>query len=84
MDWFWTWADECFGYRNGDSLFTYLGLEVLKFNGDKIYGSDKRYLGEVKNDNRLITSRSKKNWRRGASSQEWVVPTPVTRIALVM
>ena len=28
MDWFWNWGGECFGYREGDSLFTYFGKEV--------------------------------------------------------
>ena len=35
MDWFWNWGGECFGYREGDSLFTYYGLEVGRFDGEK-------------------------------------------------
>ncbi len=48
MDWFWNWGGECFGYRNGDSLFTYFGREVGRFHDDEIYGSNSRYVGEVK------------------------------------
>ena len=28
MDWFWNWGGECFGYRDGDSLFTYFDKEL--------------------------------------------------------
>jgi hypothetical protein len=28
MDWFWNWGGECFGYREGYSLFMYYGREV--------------------------------------------------------
>lgn len=64
MDWYWTWGGKSFGYRRGDKLFAYHGLQVGRFHGDEIYGSDGRYLGEVKNTNRLITHRGKKGWRR--------------------
>jgi hypothetical protein len=36
MDWFWNWGGECFGYREGDSLFTYFGKEVGRFDGEEI------------------------------------------------
>jgi hypothetical protein len=64
MDWFWTWGGECFGYRNGEGLFTHDGREVGRFEGDEIYGRDGRYLGEIKSENRLITNCSKKSWVR--------------------
>jgi hypothetical protein len=66
MDWFWNWGGECFGYREGDSVFTYFGKEAGRFDGEEIFGSNGRYLGEVISDNRLITSRSKKSWVRGS------------------
>jgi hypothetical protein len=62
MDWMWTWGGECFGYRNGHSLFTYFRQEVGRFHNDEIYGSDGRYLGEIKSRNRFITRRSKSSW----------------------
>jgi hypothetical protein len=39
MDWSWNWGGECFGYRDGDSLFAYFGKEVGRFGGEEIYGS---------------------------------------------
>lgn len=66
MEWFWTWGGECFGYRNGDSLFTYFGREAGRFDGEEIYGRDGRYLGEIRNNNRLITKVSRKNRVRGS------------------
>jgi hypothetical protein len=64
MDWLWNWGGEYFGYREGDSLFTYFGHEVGRFDGEEIFGSNGRYLGEVMSDNRQITSQSKKSWVR--------------------
>lgn len=61
MDWFWTWGGECFGYRSDDKLFTYHGRQAGRFYGDEVYGSDGRYLGEIKNENRLITNSGKKD-----------------------
>jgi hypothetical protein len=56
---------ECFGYRDGESLFTYFGKEAGKFDGEEIHGSKGRYVGAVMSDNALISSRSKKGWARG-------------------
>ena len=64
MQWFWTWGGECFGYRRDDKLFTYRGLQVGRFHEDEVYGSDGRYLGEIKSEKRLITNCSKKTKRR--------------------
>jgi hypothetical protein len=66
MDWFWTWGGECFGYREGDQLFAYHGLQVGEFHGEEVYGRDGRYLGEVMSENRLITHRGKKGWRQSS------------------
>jgi hypothetical protein len=66
MDWFWTWGGKCFGYRRGDKLFAHHGLQVGKFYRDEVYGSDGRYLGEIRSSRRLITNRSKIGWRKYA------------------
>lgn len=66
MHWMWTWGGQCFGYRGGDSLFTYDGKEVGRFHGDEIYGADGRYLGEIRNDNRLIRNLAKRSWVRSS------------------
>jgi hypothetical protein len=68
MGWFWTWGGNCFGFREGDALYTYLGLQIGQFHGDEIYASDGRYLGEIMSGDRLITDRSKKNWRQSSFS----------------
>jgi hypothetical protein len=62
--WLWTWNGVCFGYRRGDSLFAYDGIEVGRFSGAEVYGADGSYLGEVRSTeedgDRLITSSYKK------------------------
>ena len=68
MDWFWTWGGQCFGYRRDDRLFTYSGLQVGRFYDDEVYGSDGRYLGELKSERRLITNNSKKGRVRSSFS----------------
>ena len=63
--WLWSWNGVCFGYRRGDSLFTYDGVEAGRFYGTEIYGADGCYLGEVRNSEedggRLTTSSYKKS-----------------------
>jgi hypothetical protein len=62
--WLWTWGGACFGYRRGDSLFTYDGREAGRFSGSEIYGVDGGYLGELSNASdgeRLITNQYKKS-----------------------
>ena len=63
-DLMWTWSGVHFGYRRGDSLFTYDGIEVGRFSGAEVYGAEGSYLGEVRSTeedgDRLITSSYKK------------------------
>ena len=69
MIWFWTWGGISFGYRNGDGLFTYDGVEVGRFAGREVYGNDGQYLGEIasgEHENRLITNLYKKSLARNA------------------
>lgn len=66
MDWFWTWRGKCFGYRIDDRLFTYRGKQAGRIDGEEVYGRDGLYLGEIRNGNRLITHKAKKNWKRAA------------------
>jgi hypothetical protein len=63
-EWLWTWNGICFGYRRGDSLFTYDGFEVGRFSGTEVYAADGRYLGELTSaadGGRLITNLYKKS-----------------------
>lgn len=38
MDWLWNWGGECFGYRDGESLFAYFGKEVGRFDAEASLG----------------------------------------------
>ena len=66
MNWVWTWGGECFGYFDGDDLWTHDGRHVGRRSEDEIHAPDGHYLGEVRNENRLITNSAKKS-RRGYS-----------------
>jgi len=66
MQWLFKWGGKCFGYRNNGDLWTHDGRHVGRFHEDEIYGPDGRYLGEIKNETRLITNKSKKNRRKSS------------------
>ncbi len=68
MDWLWTWGGECFGFRDRDDLYTYHGLQVGRFYGEEVYGSDGRYLGEIRSERRLIVRTSKRGRMRSTFS----------------
>jgi hypothetical protein len=61
MEWLWTWGGTCFGYRVDNQLWTHDGKHVGNFQGDEIFGSNGRYLGEIMNGNRLIKCLNKRN-----------------------
>lgn len=60
----WTWGGIFFGYQDRDNLWSYKGKHIGKFHGEEIYDPNGYYMGELKNDNRLIFNISKKNWRK--------------------
>lgn len=64
MTHYWTWRGTYFGYRRDNYIFTYKGNCIGRLSGDEIYGRDGRYIGEVRNNNRLIRNKSKLR-RRG-------------------
>jgi hypothetical protein len=64
MKWLWNWGGEFFGYREGDALFAYYGLQIGAFEGDEVYGPDGRYIGEIMSNERLATCTSKKDWEQ--------------------
>jgi hypothetical protein len=68
MKWLWTWGGTSFGYRQGDCLFTRGGREVGRFHGYEVYGMNGKYLGEVRNQARLITHIMKKSRRKAGFS----------------
>lgn len=62
LEWLWTCAGTCFGYRKGRSLFTHHGVEVGRFLTKDVYGPEGRYLGEIRrteDGDRLMVSRYK-------------------------
>lgn len=64
MQWLWTWGGKSFGYRQNDNLFTHFGKHIGKFYENEIYDARGKYLGELMNDNRLISSNSKKSFAK--------------------
>ncbi len=69
---FWTWGGEFFGFRDGDCLYTWDGRHVGTFVEKEVYGLDGWYMGEVRDDDRLITKTSLTSrrhiptWARGS------------------
>jgi hypothetical protein len=64
----WTWNGKYFGYRDGDELWTHDGRLAGRFYRDEIYGAAGRYLGEVRDIDRLITNLAKKGKSQGPFS----------------
>ena len=62
------WACEgtYFGCREGNDLCTHYGRHAGRVHGDEVYAPDGYYLGELRNDDRLITSTSKQNRRQSS------------------
>ncbi|MBD7914224.1 hypothetical protein H9660_03605 [Clostridium sp. Sa3CUN1] len=63
MKYVWTWKGQFFGYISKDLLFTKTGKCVGKIDRNNIYDNRGIYIGEVMNNDRLITCISKKNYR---------------------
>lgn len=58
VQYLWLWDGAYFGYRWGEGLFTYRGLQVGRFAGQRIFAPSGRYLGEIrvaKEEGRLLT-----------------------------
>jgi hypothetical protein len=64
----WTWSGRYFGCSDGAALWTHSGRLAGRFHQDEIYGAAGRYLGEVRDTDRLITKISKKNKSQGPFS----------------
>lgn len=79
----WTWGGEYFGYRRGNELRTHTGKCVGRFYGDEIYGNDGRYLGEIRNSNRLITKRSRKKTRKSSLASTARAASVIRRVRYV-
>jgi hypothetical protein len=64
MKWLWTWSGSCFGYRDGNDLWTHDGRHVGKFYDSEVYDATGNYLGELRGESRLITNSSKTGRRK--------------------
>lgn len=62
MQWLWTWGGKSFGYRDNDNLFTHFGKHIGKFSANEIYDVRGKYLGELINDDRLISDTRKRSF----------------------
>jgi hypothetical protein len=58
-DWLWTWGGESFGFRDGNALFAQDGRQVGHFHENEVYGVNGNYLGELGDEDRLITKLSR-------------------------
>jgi len=65
MKWVWTWEGKSFGYLEDDDLWTHDGRHVARRAGDEFYDGNGKYLGEIMNEDRLITNTSKSTWTGG-------------------
>jgi len=64
LTWMWTWSGKCFGYRQGEHLYTLDGLMVGRFVGREVYAADGHYLGETgpgEDSAALVTNMYKKS-----------------------
>jgi 4-fold beta flower protein len=64
LEWLWTWGGACFGYREGDDLYTYDGRHVGHFVEKVVYGRNGLYLGEIRGRNRLVRKRANASWKQ--------------------
>jgi len=59
----WTWGGHILLPSRRRESVDHNGKQVRRLGDQEIFDQDGQYLGEVKNDNRLITNLSKKSWR---------------------
>ncbi len=64
MIFLWTWGGIFFGYRKDNYLWTHDGKNVGKFYDNEVYDMNGEYLGEIRNENRLIINLNKGNYRK--------------------
>lgn len=57
----WTWKGTYFGYLSDDLIITHRGTCAGRLSGEEIYDERGRYIGELRNGNRLITHKGKRS-----------------------
>ena len=61
---YWAWGGKYIGRRSGDYLYSKNGDPLGIFYGDELYDFSGKYIGEIKNQNRIIVNKSYKNKRK--------------------
>ena len=66
---FWAWGGKYIGSKSSDILYSYKGYPIGRFYGEELYDFNGKYIGEIKNNNRIIVNLSKKSYTRSVSSK---------------
>jgi hypothetical protein len=83
MEWLWTWKGKSFGYRHGNELRLQDGTHVGTFVGDEIFGLGGKYIGEIRNGNRLIARKASKGKSGPTVSRKMKLGGQVGRVNMV-
>lgn len=59
MNWTWTWSGHCFGYWDGEDLWTHGGKHIGRRKGSEIFSPKGIYIGELMGNGRLVTNKAK-------------------------
>jgi hypothetical protein len=62
VTWIWTWSGDCLGYLTGDDFWTADGRHIGKQQGVEIYDRHGVYVGDLRDENRLIFCSLKRQW----------------------
>lgn len=83
MEWLWTWKGQSFGYKRANELRLQDGSHVGTFVDNKVFGLDGKYIGEIRNKNRLIVHKASKGKSGSKVSRKIKLIGQVGRINLV-
>ena len=61
---YWAWGGKYIGSRSGEYLYSSAGNPIGVFCGNELYDFSGKYIGEIRNGNRIIVNKSSKNKRR--------------------
>lgn len=66
---FWAWGGKFIGYEQDGILYKHTGEPIGKFYGEELYDFNGKYIGEIKNDKRLIVNLGKKGHVKSCTSK---------------
>lgn len=61
---YWAWGGKYIGSRSGEYLYSSAGNPIGVFCENELYDFSGKYIGEIRNGNRIIVNKSSKNKRR--------------------